>query len=218
MGIIMKFKMAAALAVFCAASTAQAATQCFANTGTYGAVTVTATGSGCFFNTVAPAGPMGIWMSTPGASCTLTFDKPLAASSFRVTLDSINSGSTTRFSVNGAPYNAVPADILTTPLAPPYSTGAIAAVAGDVVLTPPAFGSGSLWLTNSPPAAITSLTVAYTGAPLGAFFRVCADDVGVAVAPAAGTSASIPTLSQWGLIAMSSLLALFAVSLLRRRG
>ena len=61
---------------------------------------------------------------------------------------------------------------------------------------------------GSPTAGVTGNVVPVAGAGGGG---------GVPVGPVAAASASIPTLSEWGLITLSALMGLFVVGVGRRR-
>lgn len=216
---------------------ALAANQCIALPGTYGAVTV----SGCdnapvngITNPMSSVLPPGFYpngfdgvglgnlpdMST--TSCTYTFNHPILASSITVDLTSMEpdwgGGTPVRdaFSValDGNPYAFTNADIVQTPLLPvstAFGPGHLDQQGGVIISAPDLSSSGKVKVSAT--QWISSLKLTMQGSGVA---RVCLDDVAPALPPSAAT-APVPTLSEWGLITLSSLLAMFGLARSRRR-
>lgn len=209
----MKQKVAALAAFVCLAATANAATQCVNGSGTYGAVTVTISGTSCSTGgSYAGAGSIEIFGV---GTCTITFSKPLDASTFRITLGDVNPPEITAIEVNGLPYAVSPADILTTPDPIWPGSGTVQTTAGEVNYGSGVVASGSIGLSGFT-SGITSLSLIHRPSTWTTVYRVCADDAGVTVA-APTASTSIPTLSEWGLLMTSALVGLFGFLWMRRR-
>lgn len=198
-----------------------AAQQCFAaNGGTptvYGAVTVTVTG--CTTDNSITQGPFAPGEAQlyggPVTSCTYAFSKPLLTSSVSVQVHLLRDVHRLTLATSAGTYQAVPADI-GAPLAGSAATGSVQINGTQYTGTTSPYSSGTLTLTNSPPATTTSLTVAQSGAwPF--WVKVCADDAGT---PPAAVQ-PVPTLSQWSVLLTSGLLAaaaVLALSRTRRKG
>lgn len=204
-----KFKILAAVVACSASIAAQAAQQCFTTTaGVYGAVTITES-AGCN-NPITYNGRTGFLLGGVGA-CTIGFSKPIVTTSITVDIDNLDAGESTTVSTNAGAYTVIAGD-LTGPLAP-GSPGTLVS-GGGIIDIPVGQGSGTFSFTNAPPASITSLTLTRGAGGGGTVYRVCADDAGV-VAPAVATS--VPTLSEWGVIFLASIIGMFGIAATRRR-
>lgn len=190
---------------------AHAAQQCFVSGSggatTYGAVTATVSGT-CQDNTITQ-GPFepGTAQLTGGAqSCTYTFDKPLQTSTVSIKAHGIRTlGSSLRVRLNGDLYQSVAADI-GEPLAGSSAINPLVIKDTGYTGTASPFSSGTLTLTNNPPATVNSITVAMSGGWPG-WVQVCADDGAVTTPVAPTVSVPVPTLSEWNLVLTSGLLA-----------
>lgn len=205
----MRLKLVALAITTLAAMPIQAATQCFAGPGTYGAVTVTTSGSCTITSATAFPGGMQAIEIWDDAACTYTFSKPLATSSMRIHMADIDAGESTSISTNTGAYSVIAADV-SGPI-PGATGGATLSASGGQVVNLSGEGSAIVSMTNSPPASITSLTLTHQGISWVGYYAVCADDSAI-VAPAA-----IPTLSEWALIGLSSVLAMLGIARMRRR-
>ncbi|HVR54917.1 MAG TPA: IPTL-CTERM sorting domain-containing protein [Pseudorhodoferax sp.] len=201
----------AILLAFTTANAAHAAQQCFALNGNaptvYGGVTVTVTGT-CASNAAqqGPFAPGEAQLYTSGsAACTYAFSKPLLASTIRVQVEALQDAAGVQLATGAGPYQPVAADI-TSPLAGSTAVNPISINGLNFRGTAAPFSSGTLALTNSATAGTSSLSVTYLGAG-STWLKVCADDAGV---PAVAIQ-QVPTLSQWGVLLTSGLLAAFAL-------
>ncbi len=168
---------------------AHATQQYFTVTGTYGNITVTTPGCPAAVPTNGIGGRNGFALVS-NQTCTLTFSPPISVGSLTIDIDVNNLGDSSTFSLNSTPYTPVPGDL--TVLSGAHSPGLL-------TITGPSLGgngSATLRFTNSPPAAVTQLTIAYTFSS-GTFFRVGFDDaVAVSAVP-------VPTLSPWAMVALA---------------
>jgi hypothetical protein len=202
----MKIASALLLSVVFAAG-ANAAEVCTGVSGTYGSVTVTRSGT-CvewsdYDGLTRPAAIGG------ASTCTFAFNPAVTTSQLTAKITDVhNNNDQVGFNVNGAPYTLVGGDVNTT-LVPPGSAGNLTIVGNQ--LTSPSFGAGTISFTNAAPAATTSIDFVKTGN--GSIVGVvCFDD-----APVAATVSSVPTLSEWAMIMMASLMAMFAFTRMRRQ-
>lgn len=184
---------------------ANAAQQCFRAGGptVYGAVTVTVSGCTDFGSGFAPFAANESQLISNGSTCTYTFSKPLVTSSVSVQVNTLDTAAALTVSTSAGAYTSAAGDI-GGPLAGSTSTNPIA-LNGAGYIGSANEASGTLTLTNSPPASITSISIAQAGGS-GSLLKVCADDGGVAPVAAA----SIPTLSEWGTMLTAALLAVVA--------
>ncbi len=195
---------------------AQAAQQCVGAVGTttYGARTVTVTGPGC--STYAPSAPFAAPLAIfSGGACEMTFDAPISTASIVAGVDSLD-GSVMTASLDGSPYAIQSSDIISSPIpGAGFSPGNGIVISGSGVTTDPvgggSEGSGYFGFRTAAPAAITSLAISQSTGGSGTLLQVCFDD-NAAVAPTA-----IPTLSEWAMILLASLLAGGAALTLYRR-
>lgn len=143
-------------------------------------------------------------------SCTFTFTQPVSANSLTISLDSVEVASRISLEVNGSSYTSAAGDIS-------ILTGS--ASGGNLVISGSGYGaiagnssggSGTIALTNSPPPSITSLKVTSASASSGHVLGVC-----FTAAPPAEPTA-IPTLGEWAMIFMASLMAMFGIRRMRR--
>ena len=206
----MKVASALLLSVVFAAG-ANAAEVCTGVSGTYGSVTVTRSGT-CsewtdYDGLTNPAVIFG------ASTCTFAFNPAVTTSQLTAKITDVhNNLGRVCFNVNGAPYTLVRGDVNTT-LVPPNSAGNLTIVGNQV--TSKSFGAGTISFTNAAPAATTSIDFVKTG--VGRMVGVvCFDDAPVA-ATVAATVSSVPTLSEWAMIMMASLMAMFAFTRMRRQ-
>lgn len=134
-------------------------------------------------------------------TCTYAFSKPLLTSSLSVQVHSLSAAARLALATSTGPYQPAVGDI-GAPLAGSTATQAITVDGTSYAGAGGVEASGTLALTNSPPVATTSLTVTQTGGNFS-WLKVCGDDAGI---PAAAAT-PVPTLSQWGVLAASGLLA-----------
>jgi hypothetical protein len=204
----MKVASALLLSVVFAAG-ANAAEVCTGLSGTYGSVTVTRSGTCAgWFDSDGLTSPAII-----AGTCTFAFNPAVTTSQLTAKITGVtNNTNQVGFNVNGAPYTLVGGDVNTT-LVPPDAAGNLTIVGNQV--TSPSFGAGTISFTNAAPAATTSIDFVKTGVGnmLGV---VCFDDAPVA-ATVAATVSSVPTLSEWAMIMMASLMAMFAFTRMRRQ-
>lgn len=204
-----------AVLIACSASvTAHAAQQCFRAGGptVYGAVTVTQTGCADFAGVFAPFLANESQLLSTGGTCTYTFNKPLVTSTVTVKVNSLDTGAAMTIATNAGAYTSAAGDI-GVPLVGSGSTRTIALNgAGYIGGAGGGESSGTITLTNGAPASITSISLAQTGGS-ASLVQVCADDAGVV----AGAPAAVPTLSQWGVIVLASLMGMFGMAYTRRR-
>jgi hypothetical protein len=199
-------KISIALLVFSALSNSVNAAQvCAGKNGVYGGVTLTRSGACSSF------GPYDGLTDTANVGdnniCSFAFSPAVSASQLRVKLSDVDVSDQVGFSFGATSYMLVPADVDTV-TTPPTSAGSLSIVGNQ--LTSPTKGAGTISFTNSPPASIQSLDVIRTGVgPV--ILQVCFDDATVAASPAA-----IPTLGEWGMIFMASLMAMFGIRRMRR--
>ena len=177
----------ACITMFTTVSVAQAAQQCFSQAGTYGALTVTQSGSGCgTFLTFG--GITGLYMGDTGVTeaCTFNFSPAVQGNTIKVTLTAHSCNNVAyceeaRFSLNGTHYVVAPADLVT-----PFGGGSVVQItpAGDIVEAPGGTSGGSGVVTfNSAPASVSSITINHVitlGAPAGTIYETCANDAAVA--------------------------------------
>jgi hypothetical protein len=202
-------KISIALLVFSALSNSVNAAQvCAGKNGVYGGVTLTRSGACSSF------GPYDGLTDTANVGdnniCTFAFSPAVSASQLRVKLSDVDFSDQVGFSFGATSYTLVPADVDTV-TTPPNSAGSLSIV-GNQLTSPTSgvAGAGTISFTNSPPASIQSLDVIRTGVgPV--ILQVCFDDASVAASPAA-----IPTLGEWGMIFMASLMAMFGIRRMRR--
>lgn len=207
-----KLGLAACAASFALSGAAQAATQCFDSTGTFGAVSVTVSGTGCIQN-AGYSGQPTLGNTTTGGACILTFSKPLATSSFVIDVSVINGGDVNAFVLDGGTYALQPADVSASPVfADPnvatasggqllYSGGGVGTAGARVV-----FGAAA-------PASVTTLEISQIDAGgSGSPYRICADDADVVLAPVA-----VPTMTEWAMILFGTILAGGTALYLQRR-
>lgn len=223
----------AALALCSLSLTSHAAQQCLTRgPGTYGAVSVT----GCdddqangifnpFLATTTGQGLSydGIALQAPGTNpvCNLTFSRPIATSSLRLSLDGHQTYDALTISTNGNVYTPVPADI--SPLPGGVSPNALV-ISGNSIVGDGSFrdnpneprgagSSGIVQLTNNAPAALTSLTldeaISWDG---GTLIGVCFDD-----APIPAEPTPVPTQSTAALAGLALVASLLGGWQLRRR-
>jgi hypothetical protein len=201
---------------------AQAAQQCFDQAGTYGALTVTTSGPGCG-TFLAFGGITGVWLGNNDTTenCTFNFSPSVAGNSIQVTLTAHSCNNTTfceeaRFSVNGTHYVVQPADLVT-----PFGSGTPVQItgAGDIVEAPGGTSAGSGVVTfHNAPSGVSSFDINHVvtlGQPAGTIYLVCADDAAVSGPPPVTSTLPVPTLSEWGLLLLATMVG--ALGLARRR-
>lgn len=186
---------------------ANAAQQCFRSGGptVYGAVTVTVSGCADYGFPFAPFVVNESQILNTGGTCTYTFSKPLVTSSVSVQVNSLDAIAALTISSSAGAYTSAAGDI-GGPLAGSPATNTIVLSGAGYNGGAGVESSGTLTLTNSPPASITSISIAQPGGASGTLLKVCADDGGVASTAAA----PIPTLSEWGTVLTAVLLAAVA--------
>ena len=202
-------RLASALVITVGAlSAANAAEQCFAfragATTTYGAVDVTVSGN-CVDTTVQRGTfAAGTAQLMGGSSaCTYTFSKPLLTNSVSIQVEGLqNNGLSMKVRIDDELYQSTAADI-GPPLVGSTSTSSLQILDTGYIGVQSPSSSGTIKLTNNPPATLTSLRVAKNGQP--SWIKVCADDAGVPAPVTASTP--VPTLSEWNLVLTSGLLA-----------
>ncbi|WP_429951905.1 Ig-like domain-containing protein [Comamonas sediminis] len=187
------------IAIFVAASScaqlALAARQCLALPGTYGAVTVT----GCendpangIYNPVGailgagyPYDGLALGQVYQPLTCTYGFSHSIATSSITIDLDIINPADKFTVELDGQPYVFVPTDIVQTPLPGGASSTELIAVESGAVLNAPSTSSssGTVRLSSTAPARISTLKLNMDASGGGGVTRVCIDDAAEVVPP-----------------------------------
>ena len=194
------------------ASTAQAAQVCTGQSGVYGAVTVTRTGSCINLNNVDGfVQAAGVWQSgSPDArTCSFTFSPAVSTAQLSAKLGGVDPGGVDAigFRLNGSSYTLLPTDINTT-LKPPNSAGNLSLSSNQVVST--ASGGGTVFFGNTD--ASTTGTIDFVKGGTGSItLQVCFDD-----SPPT-TPAAIPVLGQWTPAVLAGMMAVFAFVWSRRR-
>ncbi|WP_291912762.1 IPTL-CTERM sorting domain-containing protein [Limnohabitans sp.] len=196
------------VAIFVISTQAGAAIQCVNSSGTYGSVTVTVpSASGCTPN----AGTFGgiPYALVDSGSCSFGFSPAASATGFYFVGVGQNVGETLSFSLNGTAYPITSSeiDLVSTP---PTTPGGLAESGGNLIATGSP-GNGRVNFLSAPSGGVTNLTVTQTGGLGGTGIAVCFDDAPVAVSPA-----PIPTLGEWAMIFMASLMAMFGIRRMRR--
>jgi hypothetical protein len=199
-----KFKAISAFLIGCVSFGAIAAPQCITSgSGTYGSNTVTITGCSTFSSAYgAFAANESQLLST---SCVYTFSSPISTTGLQIKLDSVDAGAVS-VSLDGNAYVSTAADI-----------GSLTGSQGTAALTISGSGyaggnpeaAGTVTLTNSPPATVTALTLTKAAGGSSHLSSVCFND-------APSSPASIPTLSEWAMLFMASLMAMFGIRRMRR--
>lgn len=192
------------------ANAAHATQQCFRAGGptVYGGVTVTVTGCSDYGSAFTPFAVNESQLISSGGTCTYSFSKPLTTSTLSVQVNSLDPSAALAVTTSAGAYTSAAGDI-GTPLAGSGSTGTILLNGTGYIGAAPE-ASGTLTLTNSAPASITSIALTQTGGS-GSLLKVCADDGGVTAA-----AATVPTLSEWGLALTTALLAVLTAFTLSR--
>jgi len=163
------------------------AIQCFYQAGTYGAITVTTSGSGCG-NILTFGGITGIWLGDGNASESCTFNiSPAvigATGSVAFTAHSCVSGGCekVRFRLNGVDYNVQAADLDdTTPTG--GNDPVVILPSGEVEGNNVGGADGRATVTfNNAPGSVTSIEIDHivtSGSPAGTIYQICVDDVPV---------------------------------------
>lgn len=202
-----KIKVISAFLIGCVSFGAIAAPQCVSTgSGTYGSQTVTISSCTDYSGTFGPFTANQSQLLSN--SCVYTFSSPISTTGLQIKVDSVDS---TGFSIalDGNAYTSTAADI-----------GSLTGGQGTAALTISGSGytgggteaSGTVTLTNSPPATVTALTLTkITSGGSAHVSQVCFDD-----APSSSSPAAIPTLSEWAMIFMASLMAMFGIRRMRR--
>ena len=189
---------------------ANAAQVCTGVSGTYGSVTLTRSGTCSDFG--AFDGLENTVLISAANTCSFTFSPAVSTAQLTAKLSNVDDFDQVGFNLNGVSYALVPADIDTTST-PPTSAGSLAII-GNQVTSPTSgvSGAGTISFTNSSPALATSIDFVKTGTG-GVPAVVCFDDAASFSSPVA----SVPTLSEWSMIFMASLIAMFGISRMRRK-
>lgn len=194
------------------ATSAQAAQVCTGQSGIYGAVTVTRSGSCINLNDVdgfVKAASVLTSGSPDARTCSFTFSPAVLTAQLSAKLGGVDPGGADMIGLrlNGSSYSLLPTDINTT-LKPPNSAGHLSLSSNQVVST--AFGGGTVFFGNT--AASTTSTIDFVKAGTGSItLQVCFDD-----APPT-TPAAIPVLGQWATAVLAGMMAVFAFVWSRRR-
>ena len=198
-----------AILSFCIFSnTVNAAQVCTGLAGTYGGITLTRSGACAdFSNTDGMINTSAL----SGFNCSISFSPAVSASQLSVKLSNVDTYDQVGFSFGATPYTLVPADVDTVST-PPTSAGSLSIVANQLTSpTSGVAGAGTISFTNSPPATVQSLDLNKTGSG-AVIFQLCFDDVAIATSPTA-----IPTLGEWAMLLLASLVAMFAIRRMRNR-
>jgi uncharacterized protein (TIGR03382 family) len=175
---------------------AEAATQCFSSGGTYGALTVTATGTGCG-TFLSYSGIYGVWMGNSSTTEACTFTMSTASGgvdqstlTVDMTAHSNVSGAVeeAEFELNGTKYSVTAADIDNSSTTGEDLYATSSGRVGGVLSTSGGNGVGTVSF-GSTSTAVTSLEINHivlTGSPNGTIYRVCVDDGGVTTVDADG--------------------------------
>lgn len=202
----------AGLLLGCLAGGSNAAQQCFSQAGKYGALTVTEDGTGC---SQLGATRYGIsnWAVVANSNCRFNVSPVVPRAGLRVLLGNINPPEVVSFSLNGSPYSVQAADIDNVTI-PPTPAGTISLTGSGVTGNASGGDNGGNGIVSfgSGPSSVSSITVAQTSPPgYGALLVVCADD-----GPAA-SAMPVPSLSTWGMLALTLLTSLGGIVFLRRK-
>jgi hypothetical protein len=184
-------------------SVGQAAQQCFSQAGTFGALTVTQSGSGCGTFLTYEGITNGLYMGDANTTeaCTFTLSPAVQGNTISVALrahscDGTNFCEEAHFALNGTHYVVAPADLVTP--AGGFGTAVTITGAGDILGAATASGDGSGLVTfNSAPASVSSITIDHVvtlGGPAGTIYQVCADDGG-AGGPGATSTVVVSSLN-----------------------
>jgi hypothetical protein len=179
---------------------ALATDQCYTQAGTFGPTTVTVTGSNCTL-------PYGNWdgmvmAGSSGGACTFNFSPPISGTGLYIAIGATDSADTVGFEFNGTPYSEI--DSVSTPPTA-GSGGPLIATSGLIGTTGSGYANGRVNF-QSAPSSITSIKLTNVGYSL---WSICSG-----TPPAA--PAAIPTLGEWAMIFMASLMAMFGIRRMRR--
>lgn len=203
-----KLGFAVCAAVLASSGVAQAATQCFGDAGTFGAVSVTFS-AGCGTRNFTYGATTNAFQISGANVCTLTFSKPLATSSFTVDIGNVDTPEVTSISTNFGAYSVQAADLSASTAFP--DVGTVSASGGNIVNTGGTQAKGRFQFISAPPASVTSLTLNHPTVGWTSIYRVCADDAGAA------PPASVPTMTEWAMILFGTILAGGAALHIQRR-
>lgn len=198
------------LAGLISGAAANAAQVCTGISGTYGSVTLTKSGTCSDFG--AFDGLQNTSIISSANTCSFAFSPAVSTAQLTAKLSNVDDFDQVGFNLNGASYSLVPADVDTVST-PPTSAGSLAII-GNQVTSPTngVSGAGTISFSNSSPALTTSIDFVKTGTG-GVAAVVCFDDAAIV----ATSVASVPTLSEWSMIFMASLIAMFGMRMMRRK-
>lgn len=175
--------------------------QCYLPNGT----TVTSSGA---------CGSTALWdgvnmIGTFGGACTLTFSPAISGSGLYLAVGATDSSDTVAVEINGTPYSVTSAEIDNTTTPPTRATGNLIETSGLIGMSGPS-GSYANGRVNflSAPTSVTSMKMTNVG---WSYWSVCSG-----TPPAPVTPAAIPTLGEWAMIFMASLMAMFGIRRMRR--
>lgn len=203
---------ATALSLCLIATQASAAIVCAAKSGTYGAISVTVSGTNCTPGTLNTSfGIVYAALNTNGSFCEFSFSPAVSGTGLYSGVIGHGPSDELAFTINSTPY-AITAAEVDTSTTPPDSPGGLYA-SGGILLSTQQVGNGRVKYLSAP-SSVTTVRISMPAAGSnGSGFNVCFDD-GTSVAPAVATP--IPTLSEWAMILMLSLMAMVAAYRLRR--
>lgn len=137
-------------------------------------------------------------------SCTFSFSPAATPADFSVSIQGLNNApyEVVSFVFNGGP---TPYSLSASELSPGY----VLSGPGASTNTSAAADGTSYFSFANAPASVSSITISQAGAG-GTFYA------GLCVTPASASAAPIPTLSEWAMILMASLLAMFGIRRMRR--
>jgi hypothetical protein len=187
-------------AVFLALPTFSFAQVCIGQTGTIGTFAVTASCSNG-----AQTGPNQARIQNWNHSCTFSFSPAATRADFSVSIQGLHNApyEVVSFGFNGGstPYTLSAAEL---------PTGYVLSGSGASTNTSAAADATSYFSFANAPTSVSSITINQAGSG-GDFYA------GLCMTPASATAAPIPTLSEWAMIFLASLMGLFAYSRMRRQ-
>jgi hypothetical protein len=188
------------LAVCLVSPTFSFAQVCTGQTGTIGAFAVTASCSNG-----AQTGVNQARIQNWNHSCTFSFSPAATPADFSVSIQGLNNApyEVVSFVFNGG---STPYSLSASELSPGY----VLSGSGASTNTSAAADGTSFFSFANAPSSVSSITINQAGAG-GTFYA------GLCMTPASATAAPIPTLSEWAMIFLASLMGLFAFTRIRRQ-
>ena len=203
--------------LFAPLGSAIAADVCYTTAApTSGGVTVSSTGCSDYSGTLGVFGANESKLLSTGDTCVFNLSTAQPGSKVKIKTDSVDPSVLISISTSSGSYTSSLGDI-GLPL-----TGAVGA--RSLVVSGSGYSSASsgssseasgfISLTNSPPSSVTSVSVTQSVGSSGSLIQFCLVDPGVA-APV--DAQSIPTLGEWAMLFLASLMAMFAINRMRRQ-